>query len=84
MSGILLRRSRTLDIFDPEPKVSSDYINLKDLYDRVLEEGGYDLVSDTKARPLMWRKLAEDFVGKGPHVAAQAFQVKSAYYKNLS
>jgi len=80
----VLSRCRTSDVFDPEPKVSSDYINLKDLYERVLEEGGYDLVSDTKARPLMWRKLAEEFVGKGPHVAAQAFQVKSAYYKNLS
>lgn len=75
---------RTTDIFDPEPKVGQDFINLKDLYERVVEEGGYDLVSDTKAKPLMWRKLAEDFVGKSPHVAAQAFMVKSAYYKNLS
>lgn len=31
----------------------------------------------------MWRKVAEDFLGKSPHLAAQAFMVKSAYYKNL-
>jgi chromatin structure-remodeling complex subunit RSC9 len=49
----------------------------------VTEEGGYDLVSDTKAKPLAWRKLAEEFIGKTPHLAAQAFMVKSAYYKNL-
>lgn len=54
------------------------------MYERVIGEGGYDLVSDTKARPLMWRKLAEEFLGKSPHLAAQAFQVKSAYYKNLA
>ena len=66
------------------PKVSVNFVNLNDLYSRVVAEGGYDLVSDTKAKPLMWRKIAEDFVGKGAHVAAQAFQVKSAYYKNLA
>lgn len=31
----------------------------------------------------MWRKFAEEFLGRSPHLAAQAFQVKSAYYKNL-
>lgn len=59
------------------------HIDLYKLYKRVMEEGGYDLVSDTKAKPLMWRKLAEEFIGKTPHLAAQAFMVKSAYYKNL-
>lgn len=32
----------------------------------------------------MWRKFAEEVLGKTPHLAAQAFQVKSAYYKNLA
>lgn len=59
------------------------HLNLHKLYDRVVAEGGYDLVSDTKAKPLMWRKIAEEFLGKSPHLAAQAFMVKSAYYKNL-
>ena len=48
-----------------------------------MEEGGYDLVSDTKAKPLMWRRLAEEFVGKNQYTAAQAFQIKNVYYKNL-
>lgn len=59
------------------------HLDLHKLYLRVVEEGGYDLVSDTKAKPLMWRKIAEDFLGRSPHLAAQAFMVKSAYYKNL-
>lgn len=75
---------RTKDVFEAAPKVSIHYLNLKDLYERIVEDGGYDSVSDTKARPLMWRKIAEEFVGRGPHVAAQAFQVKSAYYRNLA
>ncbi|KAF2153151.1 hypothetical protein K461DRAFT_320851 [Myriangium duriaei CBS 260.36] len=70
--------------FEAEPKVGSRHINLLELYERILGEGGYDLVSDTKQRPLMWRKFAEEFIGKGPHIAAQAFQVKSCYYKNLA
>lgn len=31
----------------------------------------------------MWRKLAEEFLGKNQYLAAQAFQVKNVYYKNL-
>lgn len=31
----------------------------------------------------MWRKLAEEFVGKNQYTAAQAFQIKNVYYKNL-
>lgn len=69
--------------FEAEPKVGTRHLDLRKLYDRVVEEGGYDLVSDTKAKPLMWRKVAEEFLGRGPHLAAQAFMVKSAYYKNL-
>jgi chromatin structure-remodeling complex subunit RSC9 len=68
---------------DPEPKVGIRHIDLFKLYNRVVEEGGYDLVSDTKAKPLMWRKLAEEFVGRNQYTAAQAFQIKNVYYKNL-
>ncbi|KAF4548093.1 ARid/BRIGHT DNA-binding domain-containing protein 2 [Elsinoe fawcettii] len=71
-------------IFEAEPKVGSRHLNLLNLYNRIMSEGGYDLVSDTKQRPLMWRKIAEEFIGKGPHIAAQAFQVKSVYYKQLA
>lgn len=41
------------------------------------------MCSDTKAKPLMWRKFAEEFIGKNQYTAAQAFQVKLVYYKNL-
>ena len=40
-------------------------------------------MSDTKAKPLMWRKFAEEFVGKNQYTPAQAFQIKNVYYKNL-
>ncbi len=69
--------------FDPEPKVGVRHIDLLKLYKRVIGEGGYDLVSDTKAKPLMWRRFAEEFVGKNQYTAAQAFQIKNVYYKNL-
>lgn len=59
------------------------HIDLHRLYQRVTEEGGYDLVSDTKAKPLMWRRFAEEFVGKNQYTTAQAFQMKNTYYKNL-
>ena len=41
------------------------------------------MCSDTKAKPLMWRKLAEEFIGKNQYTAAQAFQIKTVYYKYL-
>lgn len=65
------------------PKVGVRHIDLYKLYQRVTSEGGYDLCSDTKAKPLMWRGLAEEFVGKNVYTAAQAFQIKNVYYKNL-
>ncbi|EMC99591.1 hypothetical protein BAUCODRAFT_101507 [Baudoinia panamericana UAMH 10762] len=74
------KRGTTLE---EEPKVGVRHIDLFQLYKRVVEEGGYDLCSDTKAKPLMWRRFAEEFVGKNQYTAAQAFQVKNIYYKNL-
>jgi chromatin structure-remodeling complex subunit RSC9 len=69
--------------FDPEPKVGPRHIDILHLYNRVVGEGGYDLVSDTKAKPLMWRRFAEEFIGKNQYTPAQAFQIKNVYYKNL-
>lgn len=68
---------------ETEPKVGIRHVDLSKLYQRVVGEGGYDLVSDTKAKPLMWRKFAEEFIGKNQYTAAQAFQMKQIYYKNL-
>lgn len=75
--------SASSTVFESEPKVGIRHIDLLKLYKRVVDEGGYDLVSDTKAKPLMWRKFAEEFVGKNQYTAAQAFQIKNVYYKNL-
>lgn len=68
---------------ETEPKIGVRHVDLFKLYQRVVDEGGYDLVSDTKAKPLMWRKFAEEFIGKNQYTAAQAFQIKNVYYKNL-
>lgn len=68
---------------EPLPKVGNTHIDLHRLYERVVAEGGYDLCSDTRAKPLMWRALAEEFVGKSKNVTAYAFQLKQIYYKNL-
>lgn len=48
--------STTLEV---EPKLEAYHIDLLKLYHRVVGEGGFDLVSDTKKKPLMWRKIAE-------------------------
>ncbi|RMY85507.1 hypothetical protein D0861_06414 [Hortaea werneckii] len=74
------KRGTTLD---SAPKVGVRHIDLYKLYQRVVSEGGYDLCSDTKAKPLMWRRFAEEFVGKNQYTPAQAFQIKNVYYKNL-
>ncbi|GIZ39585.1 hypothetical protein CKM354_000296400 [Cercospora kikuchii] len=74
------QRGTTLEA---EPKIGVRHVDLFKLYTRVVEEGGYDLCSDTKAKPLMWRRLAEEFIGKNQYTAAQAFQIKNVYYKNL-
>ncbi|QIX01419.1 hypothetical protein AMS68_006936 [Peltaster fructicola] len=69
--------------FEAEPKVGVRHVDLRALYKRVVDEGGYDLCSDTRQKPLCWRKFAEEFVGKNVYSAAQAFQMKQIYYKNL-
>ncbi|KAF2203584.1 hypothetical protein GQ43DRAFT_478934 [Delitschia confertaspora ATCC 74209] len=69
---------------DREPKVGPRHIDLLKLYKRVLEEGGYDKVSDTKQTKLGWRRLAGEFLPGSNNLTTQAFLVKSAYYKNLA
>ena len=69
---------------DREPKVGTRHLNLLKLYKRVVEEGGYDKVSDTKTNKLAWRRLAGEFLPNSPSLTTQAFIVKSAYYKNLA
>ncbi|KAI5241878.1 hypothetical protein E4T43_05198 [Aureobasidium subglaciale] len=74
------KRGTTLE---NEPKVEAQHIDLSKLYTRVVAEGGYDLVSDTKKKPLMWRKIAEELLPGIKNLAGAAFLVKRAYYYNL-
>ncbi|KAF2452788.1 hypothetical protein BDY21DRAFT_357932 [Lineolata rhizophorae] len=71
-------------VFDPEPKVANRHLDLLRLYKRVMEEGGYDKVSDIKNNKLAWRKIAQEFLPNSSNIATQAFMVKTAYYKNLA
>lgn len=70
--------------FEPSPKVGPRHLDLLRLYKRVIAEGGYDRVSDTKGNKLAWRKVAVDFLPGNSNVVQLAFQVKTAYYKNLA
>ena len=68
--------------FDPEPRVGAKAVNLFQLYNTVIENGGYDRVSDEK---LAWRRLgAETFGLAQNNLAALAFQLKTVYYKYLA
>jgi chromatin structure-remodeling complex subunit RSC9 len=69
---------------DAEPKIGSRHISLLRLYKRVVEEGGYDKVSDTKGNKLAWRRIAGEFLPGSSNLTTQAFIVKSIYYKNLA
>jgi hypothetical protein len=80
--GVLTTTRRT--ILDREPKVGSRHVDLLRLYKRVIAEGGYDKVSDTKGNKLAWRRLAGEFLPGSSNLTTQAFLVKTAYYKNLA
>ncbi|KAI9663570.1 MAG: Chromatin structure-remodeling complex protein rsc9 [Trizodia sp. TS-e1964] len=67
--------------FDPEPRVGSRHVDLLKLYRAVNSRGGYDQVSSEK---LAWRKLGQDFALGTSNLPALAFNLKTAYYKNLA
>jgi chromatin structure-remodeling complex subunit RSC9 len=73
-------------VLDREPKIANQHIDLLRLYKRVVAEGGYDKVSDTKNNKLAWRRLATDLLpgSSANHLTTQAFLIKTAYYKNLA
>jgi chromatin structure-remodeling complex subunit RSC9 len=71
-------------LFDPQPKVGPRHVDLLRLYKKVVEEGGYDHVSDTKGNKLAWRKIAQDFMPHNVNIVQMAFLLKTAYYKNLA
>lgn len=64
--------------------MGSKIVDLHKLYKRVTEEGGYDVVSDTRSNKLMWRKLGQDFHLGSAASPTLAFTLKTVYYKNLA
>jgi chromatin structure-remodeling complex subunit RSC9 len=71
-------------IFEAQPKVGPRHVDLLKLYKKVIEEGGYDHVSDTKGNKLAWRRVAQEFMPHNVNVVQMAFLLKTAYYKNLA
>jgi chromatin structure-remodeling complex subunit RSC9 len=69
---------------DAHPKVGSFHINLLGFYNKVVSEGGYDKVSDTKGNKLAWRRVCEEFLPRGANPITLAFLLKTCYYKNLA
>jgi chromatin structure-remodeling complex subunit RSC9 len=70
--------------FDQTPKIGPAQVDLLRLYKRVTSEGGYDRVSDTRNNKLAWRRIAQEFLPLNANMVQFAFQVKTAYYKNLA
>ena len=67
--------------FEAEPRVGTKNIDLLELFNVVVERGGYDKVSEEK---LAWRKLGQDFNLGTANLPALAFALKTTYYKNLA
>jgi chromatin structure-remodeling complex subunit RSC9 len=66
---------------EPEPRVGSKTVDLLQLYNSVVNRGGYDKVSDEK---LAWRKVGQEFNLGTNNLGALAFSLKTTYYKNLA
>ncbi|RNJ61094.1 Chromatin structure-remodeling complex protein rsc9 [Verticillium nonalfalfae] len=72
------QRGTTLD---PEPKCSTVNLDLYKLFNLIVEEGGYDEVSDRK---LAWREMVEKLGIPMTSIASTAYQLKDRYLKNLA
>ncbi|KUJ12431.1 uncharacterized protein LY89DRAFT_785796 [Mollisia scopiformis] len=68
-------------LLDPTPKVAGKSIDLLQLFNYVVAEGGYDKISGIK---LAWRKVAADWGFPANNIAPPAFSLKSVFYKNLA
>ncbi|TDZ38521.1 Chromatin structure-remodeling complex subunit rsc9 [Colletotrichum sidae] len=66
---------------EAEPKVGPCYLDLYKTLNHIVENGGYDKVSDEK---LAWRRMAEQLGIHSSNVASTAFSLKEKYYKNLA
>ena len=67
--------------FDPEPKMGNMNVDLLKLFNYIVENGGYDKVSEEK---LMWRKMCEGLGLMRHNAPADAYTLKQIFYKQLA
>lgn len=67
--------------FDAEPKVGTTHVDLLKTFNHIVENGGYDKVTDEK---LAWRKMAAGLGLFSNNEASTAFQLKQMFYKYLA
>lgn len=67
--------------FEAEPKVGTTHVDLLKTFKHIVENGGYDKVTDEK---LAWRKMAAGLGLYSNNEASTAFQLKLMFYKFLA
>ena len=67
--------------FDPEPKMRNSNVDLLQLFNYIVEHGGYDKVSEEK---LMWRKMCDGLGLMRHNAPADAYTLKNIFYKQLA
>ena len=67
--------------FDPEPKMGNTNVDLLQLFNFIVENGGYDKVSEEK---LMWRKMCDGLGLMRHNAPADAYTLKQIFYKQLA
>ncbi|ODV88593.1 hypothetical protein CANCADRAFT_45105 [Tortispora caseinolytica NRRL Y-17796] len=67
--------------FTPEPELNKIKINLLNLYKKVMQEGGYDVISETKGG---WRDFVTANNLQGTNANTSGYLLKTIYYKNLA
>lgn len=72
------QRGTTLEL---EPRVGMMHLDLFQVFNHIVENGGYDKVSDEK---LAWRRMASELHLHTNNEASTAFSLKEKYYKNLA
>src|SRR4051794_8153774 len=67
--------------FDPEPKMGNTNVDLLQLFNYIVDHGGYDKVSEEK---LMWRKMCEGLGLMRHNAPADAYTLKQIFYRQLA
>ncbi|KAK2074743.1 hypothetical protein P8C59_008926 [Phyllachora maydis] len=67
--------------FEAEPKMGNLTVDLLKLFNLILENGGYDKVSEEK---LKWRQMCDGLGLSRTNAPADAYALKQIFYKNLA